>query len=53
MYKLHLEKTEEPEIKLDLVDRMPEELCTELCNIVQEVVTKTILKKKICKKTKW
>ena len=53
MYNLNLEKTEEPEIKLDLVDRMPEELWTELCNIVQEVVTKTIFKKKKCKKTKW
>ena len=28
--------------ELDLVDRVPEELCTELQNIVQEVVTKTI-----------
>ena len=53
MYKLHLEKTEEPEIKLDLVDRMPEELWTELCNIVQEVVTKTIPEKKKYKKAKW
>ena len=25
----------------------------EVCNIVQEVVTKTIPKKKKCKKTKW
>ena len=32
---------------------MPEELWTEVCNIVQEVVTKTIPKKKKCKKTKW
>ena len=38
---------------LDLVDRVPEELWTELHNIVQEVVTKTIPKKKKCKKTKW
>ena len=38
---------------LDLVDRVPEELWTEVCNIVQEVVTKTIPKKKKCKKTKW
>ena len=53
MYNLNLEKTEEPEIELDLVDRMPEELWTELCNIVQEVVTKTIPKKKKCKKAKW
>ena len=31
---------------LDLVDRVPEELWTEVCNIVQEAVIKTILKKK-------
>ena len=31
---------------LDLVDRVPEELWMEVCNTVQEVVTKTILKKK-------
>ena len=32
---------------------MPEELWMEVCNNVQEVVTKTIPKKKKCKKTKW
>ena len=32
---------------------MPEELWTEVCNIVQQVVTKTIPKKKKCKKAKW
>ena len=37
---------------LHLIDRMPEELWTEVCNIVQEVVTKTILKKNKCK-AKW
>ena len=37
---------------LDLVDRVPEELCTEAHNIVQETVTKTIPKKKKCKKAK-
>ena len=31
---------------LDLVDRVPEELWKEVCNTVQEVVTKTIPKKK-------
>ena len=36
----------------DLVDRVPEELWTEVCNIVQEVMTKTIPKKKKCKKIK-
>ena len=33
---------------LDLVDRVPEELWTEVCNIVQETVIKTIPKKKEC-----
>ena len=38
---------------LDLTDRVPEELWTKVHNIVQEVVTKTIPKKKKCKKAKW
>ena len=38
---------------LDLTDRVPEELWTEVCNNVQEAVTKTIPKKKKCKKAKW
>ena len=37
---------------LDLIDRMPEELWIELCDI-QEAVIKTISKKKKCKKEKW
>ena len=37
----------------DLIDRLPEELWTEVCNLVQEAVTKTIPKKKKCKKEKW
>ena len=32
---------------------MPEELWTEVCDIVQETGIKTIHKKKKCKKTKW
>ena len=32
---------------------MPEELCTEAHDIVQDVVIKTIPKKKKCKKAKW
>ena len=32
---------------------MPEELWTEVHDIVQEAVTKTITKKKKCKKAKW
>ena len=38
---------------LDLIDRVPEELWMEVCNIVQEVVIKTIPKKKKSKKAKW
>jgi len=37
---------------LDLVDRVTEELWTEVRNVVEEVVTKTIPKKKKCKKSK-
>ena len=37
---------------VDLVDRVPEELWTEVHNIIQEMVTKTIPKKKKCKKAK-
>ena len=37
---------------LDLIDRVPEELWMEVHNIVQEVVNKTIPKKKKCKKAK-
>ena len=32
---------------------MPEELWTEVCDIVQEAVIKTIPKKRKCKKAKW
>ena len=38
---------------LDLIDRMPKELCTEVSSIVQGVVIRTIPKKKKCKKAKW
>ena len=38
---------------LDLVNREPEELWTKAYNTVQEVITKTIPKKKKCKKAKW
>ena len=38
---------------LDLIDRVPEELWTEVHNTVQEAVIKTIPKKKKCKKAKW
>ena len=36
-----------------MVDREPEELWMEVCNTVQEAVTKTIPKKKKCEKAKW
>ena len=38
---------------LDLIDRLPEELQTEVHDIVQEAVIKKIPKKKKCKKAKW
>ena len=38
---------------LDLIDRVPEEIWTEVHNIIQEAVIKTIPKKKKCKKAKW
>ena len=37
----------------DLIDRVPEKLWSEAYDIVQEVVIKTIPKKKKCKKAKW
>ena len=38
---------------LDLVERVTEELWVEVCNIVQEILIKTIPKKKKCKMAKW
>ena len=38
---------------LDLIDRVPEEWWTEVQDIVQEAVIKTIPKKKKCKKARW
>ena len=38
---------------LDLIDRVPDELWTEVHDILQETVIKTISKKKKCKKAKW
>ena len=38
---------------LDLTDRVPKELWTEVRNTVQEGVIKTIPKKNKCKKVKW
>ena len=39
--------------RLDLIERVPGDLWTEVHNIVQEVVIKTIPMKKKCKKAKW
>ena len=36
-----------------MIDRVPEELWTEVHDIVQEAVIKTIPRKKKCKKAKW
>ena len=38
---------------LDLIDRVPDELWMEVCNIVQETGIKTIPMEKKCKKAKW
>ena len=38
---------------LGLIDRVPDELWTEVCGIVQETGIKTFPKKKKCKKAKW
>ena len=38
---------------IDLIDRVPDELWTEIHDIVKETGVKTIPKKKKCKKAKW
>ena len=38
---------------LDLIDRVPDELWTEVCDTVQETGIKTIPMEKKCKKAKW
>ena len=38
---------------LDLIDRVPDEVWNEVCDIVQQTGMKTIPKKKKCKKSKW
>ena len=38
---------------IDLIDRVPEELQTEVCDTVQEAGINTIPKEKKCKKEKW
>ena len=39
--------------RLDLIDRVPDELWMEVCDIVQETGIKIIRKKKRCEKAKW
>ena len=48
-YNYTVEVTDRFEV-LDLIDRVPEELWTEVCDIVQETGIKTIPKKKKCNK---
>ena len=38
---------------LDLIDRVPDKLWTDVRDIVQETGIKTILMENICKKVKW
>ena len=38
---------------LDLIERVPEKLCMEVCDILQETGIKTILMEKKCKKSRW
>ena len=38
---------------LDLIERVPDELWNEVCDIVQETGIKTIPMEKKCKKAKW
>ena len=39
--------------ELDLIDRVPDELWTEVCDTVQETGSKTSPMEKKCKKAKW
>ena len=39
--------------EIDLIDRVPDELCMKVCDIVQETGIKTIPMEKKCKKAKW
>ena len=38
---------------LDLIERVPDELFSEVLDIVQEASIKSIPKKRVCKRTKW
>ena len=39
--------------RLDLIDKVPDELWNEVCDIIQETGSKTIPMEKKCKKAKW
>ena len=39
--------------EIDLIDRVPDELWPEVCDILQETGIKTIPMEKKCKKAKW
>ena len=49
----HKAQRSQVHIPIQLIDRVPEELWTEVHDIVQETGIKNILKKKKCKKAKW
>ena len=51
-YDYTVEVTNRPK-RLDLIDRVPEELWMEVRDIAQEAEIETIPKKKKCKKAKW
>ena len=53
--QIHYGQTMEVTVRfkgLDLIDRVPEELWTEVCDVVQDAGIKTIPKEKKCKKAK-
>ena len=52
-YEYTVEVTNRFKGLLDLIDRVPDELWTEVWNIVQETGIKTIPMEKKCKKAKW
>ena len=52
-YDYTVEVTNRLKGQTDLIDRAPEELWTEVPDIVQEAGIKTIPKEKKCKKAKW
>ena len=54
VFPIFLIRSEKENFKrLDLIDRVPDELWMDLHDIVQETGIKTIPKKKKCKKAKW